>query len=91
MTNGEKGYDRYECNAPIVNISFDPKAVFMSISSADGYVQIRSVVKTPDSAKKPIAQFKACASFNNITYIILKLIMGMSKTPYRKNYINFRK
>lgn len=61
----DKSYDRYECDAPIVHVSFDPKNVFFSVSMSNGYVQFRTVEKSTNKA--PIAQFKACSAFSLIS------------------------
>ncbi|KAI1729560.1 minichromosome loss protein, mcl1, middle region domain-containing protein [Ditylenchus destructor] len=62
----EKGSDRYECEDQVVNISIDPKSLFFAVSTADGNVHIRTILKDAN-ARKPIATFKCCSKFNQIS------------------------
>lgn len=74
LSNIEKGYDRYQCEDVIVNVSIDPKCVFFSISTANGVVQFRTIEKS--NSKTCIAQFKACPPFSHIRYFNLILTMN---------------
>ena len=65
--NGEAPkVDRYECDAIVTNISISPNGEYFSLSTSDGYVQIRPTLKTSQSAKKPITKFKVCDQFSYI-------------------------
>ncbi|KAI3420132.1 hypothetical protein GPALN_003456 [Globodera pallida] len=56
-SDGELSIDRYECDAVIVNISISPDGAYFALSTADGYVEVRPVVKPTGSAgKRPLVR-----------------------------------
>ncbi|KAI1721039.1 minichromosome loss protein, mcl1, middle region domain-containing protein [Ditylenchus destructor] len=80
----EKGSDRYECEDQVVNISVDPKSLFFAVSTADGNVHIRTIVKDTN-IRKPIAVFKCCSKFSQISCEFPRMQDTFSVTAISEN------
>ena len=70
LNDPEKKYDRYDCDHVVADLTISPNSEYFTISIADGFVQVRSILKpavTHPGSKKPLAKFKAIPQFLHIS------------------------